>query len=141
MFLNTFRGVVAFLKDTQMWFLQQRGLWALIMVAISMTRTSGQSVFNFVLRVFGTAGAMVASYVIWYIVDVKTPGKFLWARHRVSSSLIVVRCHCLSMALDFLRLLCRIEVPQVRCSRDFVSSHCDTYRWIRTTGESSGSGR
>jgi hypothetical protein len=34
-------------------------------------------VFNFLLRILGTAAAMVASYVIWYIVDGKTGGKYL----------------------------------------------------------------
>jgi uncharacterized membrane protein YccC len=70
-------GIVAYLKNSQFFFLQQRGLWALIMIAISMSRTSGQSVFNFLLRILGTAAAMVASYVIWYIVDGKTGGKYL----------------------------------------------------------------
>lgn len=50
------------------------------MVAISMSRTAGQSTMNFVLRVGGTAVAMVGSYIIWYIVDGRTPGVivFLW---------------------------------------------------------------
>jgi hypothetical protein len=134
--LNIIRAIVAYLKDTQTFFLRQRVLWAIIMVAISMTRTSGQSVFNFVLRIFGTAAAMVGTYVIWYIVDGKTPGKFSWARLQVGSLLIVARCHCLSMVLDVLRLLRRIKVPQIRCSRDFVSGYRDTYRWVRATGES-----
>ena len=73
-------GIVCYLHDTQVFFLEQRGLWSLVMIAISMSRTSGQSVFNFVLRVFGTACAMVGAYVLWYIVDGKTPGVivFLW---------------------------------------------------------------
>lgn len=137
---NTFSAIVAYLRDTQSWFLRQRGLWSLIMVAISMTRTSGQSVFNFVLRIFGTAAAMVGSYVIWYIVDGKTPGKYSSARLQVRSLLIVPRCHRLSVVLDLLCLLCRIEVPQIRCSGDIVSCHCDTYRWVRATGSSYWSG-
>ena len=50
------------------------------MVAISMTRTSGQSIFNFVLRTLGSAIAMIGSYIIWYIVDGNTAGAivFLW---------------------------------------------------------------
>ena len=68
-------GVVAYLKDSQIFFLEQRGLWSLVMIAISMTRTSGQSVFNFTLRILGTTAAMVASYGIWYIVDGKAGGK------------------------------------------------------------------
>ena len=73
-------GILCYLERTQAFFLKQRLLWAMIMVAMSMNRTSGQSVFNFVLRVFGTAVAMVGAYVVWYIVDGKTPGVivFLW---------------------------------------------------------------
>jgi hypothetical protein len=39
-------AIVCFLQDTQIFFLQNRLLWAMIMVAISMTRTAGQSIFN-----------------------------------------------------------------------------------------------
>lgn len=42
------------------------------MVAISMTRTAGQSLFNFVLRVVGTAIAMIGAYIVYYIVDGKS---------------------------------------------------------------------
>ena len=62
-------AIVAYLHDTQNFFTQQRLVWALIMVAFSMARTSGQSVFNFVLRVFGTFVAMVAAYVVWYVSE------------------------------------------------------------------------
>lgn len=50
------------------------------MVAISMTRTAGQSLFNFALRIIGTVIAMIGSYIVWYIVDGKVPGVivFLW---------------------------------------------------------------
>ncbi|KAA8567924.1 hypothetical protein EYC84_008363 [Monilinia fructicola] len=54
--------------------LEQRLVWALIIIAIGMTMTSGQSIFGFLARVIGTALAMVSSLVIWYIVDQKTPG-------------------------------------------------------------------
>jgi len=47
-----------------------------------MMRLAGQSTFNFVLRVFGTAVAMVGAYIIWYIVDGHTAGVlvflFIW---------------------------------------------------------------
>ena len=73
-------GIVCYLEQSQTFFLQNRLLWAMIMVAISMTRTAGQSIFNFVLRVGGTAVAMVGSYIIWYIVVGHVPGVlvFLW---------------------------------------------------------------
>jgi Flp pilus assembly protein protease CpaA len=54
-------AIIAFLKNTQTFFVEQRLVWAMIMVAISMTPTAGQSVFQFMLRIGGTAIAMVSS--------------------------------------------------------------------------------
>ncbi|KAK5111110.1 hypothetical protein LTR62_005309 [Meristemomyces frigidus] len=74
-------AIICYLEATQNFFLKQRLLWAMIMVAISMSRTAGQSTFNFALRVLGTAIAMTGSYIIWYIVDGQPAGVivFLWA--------------------------------------------------------------
>ncbi|KAK0247699.1 hypothetical protein LTS09_017183 [Friedmanniomyces endolithicus] len=73
-------AVTCYLEASQAWFLRQRLLWAMIMVAISMSRTAGQSTFNFSLRIFGTLVAMLGSYIIWYIVDGHAAGAivFLW---------------------------------------------------------------
>lgn len=62
-------GILAYLRQTQAFFLKQRLLWALIMLAISMTNHAGQSLFNFTLRILGTVIAMAASLVIWYMCD------------------------------------------------------------------------
>ena len=48
-------GMVAFLRDTQAFFIQQRLVWAMIMVAIGMTVTAGAGVFGFVGRIAGTS--------------------------------------------------------------------------------------
>ncbi|KXT19011.1 hypothetical protein AC579_8733 [Pseudocercospora musae] len=73
-------AIICYLRDSQTWFLRNRILWAMIMVPISMTRTAGQSTQSFILRILGTLLAMITSYVIFYIVDKKTPGVivFLW---------------------------------------------------------------
>ncbi|CAN9248166.1 unnamed protein product [Alternaria alternata] len=73
-------AIVAFLRPTQQFFVEQRLVWALIMVAISMTPTAGQSIFQFILRIAGTAAAMIIAWLIWYIPGQKTPGilVFLW---------------------------------------------------------------
>jgi hypothetical protein len=73
-------AIVAFLRPTQTFFVEQRLVWALIMVAISMTPTAGQSIFQFILRISGTAVAMVVAWLIWYIPGQRTPGilVFLW---------------------------------------------------------------
>ncbi|KAJ5082259.1 hypothetical protein N7532_011302 [Penicillium argentinense] len=67
-------AIIAYLHDTQTFFTKQRLVWAMIMVNLSMSPTSGQSIFSFVLRIAGTTIAMVASLLIWYIPDQKTPG-------------------------------------------------------------------
>jgi hypothetical protein len=67
-------AIVAYLRDTQGFFVQQRLVWAMIMVAISMTPTAGQSVFTFILRIIGTVAAMLVSWLVWYIPGQKTPG-------------------------------------------------------------------
>ncbi|KAJ5213279.1 hypothetical protein N7449_000448 [Penicillium cf. viridicatum] len=67
-------AVIGFLRDTQTFFTAQRLVWALIMINLSMSPTSGQSIFSFVLRILGTFLAMVASLLIWYIPGKQTPG-------------------------------------------------------------------
>ena len=47
-------GIIAFLGDTRPFFLEQRLVWALIMVAIGMTITAGSGVFGFLGRITGT---------------------------------------------------------------------------------------
>ena len=73
-------GIVAFLESTQNFFIEQRLVWAMIIIAIGMTITAGQSVFGIFTRTCGTALSMVFSIIIWYIVDAKTPGviAILW---------------------------------------------------------------
>ncbi|KAK0623816.1 hypothetical protein B0T14DRAFT_536590 [Immersiella caudata] len=73
-------GIVAFLENTQHFFMEQRLLWALIIITIGMTMTSGQSFFGFIMRVGGTVFAMATSLVIWYIVNEHRAGVivFLW---------------------------------------------------------------
>ncbi|KAK8061115.1 hypothetical protein PG997_015336 [Apiospora hydei] len=67
-------GIVNFLESTQQFFQEQRGVWAMIIIAIGMTQTSGQSIQGFFLRVGGTVMSMILALVNWYIVDQKTPG-------------------------------------------------------------------
>lgn len=64
-------GIIGFLSETRPFFLQQRGMWALIMVAISMDPFAGQGVFGFAARIFGTTVAMVVSIVLFYMCDHK----------------------------------------------------------------------
>lgn len=67
-------AVIAFLHNTQTFYVTQRLFWAQIMVTISMSPSAGQSVFSFALRISGTFAAMCTSFLIWYIVDGHTAG-------------------------------------------------------------------
>ncbi|RDL39937.1 Uncharacterized protein BP5553_04277 [Venustampulla echinocandica] len=67
-------GIVAYLKDTALFFVKNRLVWAMIIIAIGMTPSAGRSMFGLMGRMVGTALSMVISIVIWYIVDKKTPG-------------------------------------------------------------------
>ncbi|KAF2138664.1 uncharacterized protein K452DRAFT_233796 [Aplosporella prunicola CBS 121167] len=73
-------GIIDFLEHTQTFFVRQRLLWAMIMIAMSMSPTAGQSIFSFTLRIIGTTLAMCTSFIVWYIVDEHTPGVivFFW---------------------------------------------------------------
>lgn len=73
-------AIVAYLRDTAKFFVEQRLVWAMIMVAISMNPTAGQSAFSFLLRIVGTTIAMILAFLVWYIPDGKTAGVlvFLW---------------------------------------------------------------
>lgn len=67
-------AIVAYLRDTQSFFTTERLFWAQIMISISMSPSAGQSLRNFMLRIFGTFAAMLLSWVAYYIVDGKTAG-------------------------------------------------------------------
>lgn len=71
-------GILAFLHQTQEFFIHQRCVWAMIVIVIGMSPTSGQSLFGFVSRILVTAVAVVLSLIAWYIVDGKTPGVIIF---------------------------------------------------------------
>lgn len=71
-------AVIAFLHDTQEFFIKQRLFWAIIMVNLSMSPTSGQSIFGFVLRIIGTVIGMVISLLAWYIPGMHTAGTIVF---------------------------------------------------------------
>ena len=72
--------IISFLRASQDFYFEQRFLWALFAILLSMGRTAGSSTFMLLCRVLGTVVSMTVSYVIWYMVDGKTAGVlvFLW---------------------------------------------------------------
>lgn len=67
-------ALVGYLRNTQEWYIQQRAIWAAIMVSISSSQTAGSGMYGQFVRVFGTVLAMIFSYICWYIVDGRTAG-------------------------------------------------------------------
>lgn len=47
-------SIIAYLEDTQAWFIEQRIVWATIMIVIGMAITAGDGVYGFIGRVGGT---------------------------------------------------------------------------------------
>jgi hypothetical protein len=62
-------AILAFLKNTHLFFIEQRVVWASVSIAISMSLTSGNSVFGLFGRVMGSVLAMVFTIINYYIVD------------------------------------------------------------------------
>ena len=60
-------AIVAYLEQTQRFFFEERVVWALIMIAIGMTMTTGSGTFGLLARVIGTIVATACSLLIWYI--------------------------------------------------------------------------
>ncbi|KUJ22759.1 uncharacterized protein LY89DRAFT_637035 [Mollisia scopiformis] len=66
--------ILAFLRQTHGFFIEQRGVWCCVMVVIGMSPTSGSAVFSLLGNLTFTLFGMVGAYINWYIVDQKTAG-------------------------------------------------------------------
>ncbi|KIW86343.1 hypothetical protein Z517_01739 [Fonsecaea pedrosoi CBS 271.37] len=64
-------AIIGYIRQTHSFYLAQRGIWAVIMVAISMGAHAGAGVQGFLLRILGTAISMVISITVWYMGDQK----------------------------------------------------------------------
>jgi hypothetical protein len=62
-------AILAFLKNSHIFFINQRVIWASVSIAISMSPTSGFSVFGLFGRVMGSVLAMVFTLINYYMVD------------------------------------------------------------------------
>jgi hypothetical protein len=112
-------AIINYLHDTQQFFQKQRLLWSMIMIAISMSRLAGQSTFNFVLRVVGTAIVSLQARPIGRkcCADFSLPGNGCFLHHLVHRSRQRCRRHRVSLDLDAHRVLRSTQVPQIRGSR------------------------
>lgn len=67
-------GILAFLHQTQDFFVRQRCIWAMIVIVIGMSPTSGQTLLGFVTRIAATVVSLALSLMVWYIPDQQTAG-------------------------------------------------------------------
>ncbi|KAL2849861.1 hypothetical protein BJY01DRAFT_262124 [Aspergillus pseudoustus] len=67
-------GILAYLHQTQDFFIRQRCIWAMIVIVIGMSPTSGQTLLGFVTRIVATVVSLALSLMVWYIPDQKTAG-------------------------------------------------------------------
>lgn len=67
-------GIVALLQDTQAFFIRERGVWAMVVIVLGMSPTSGQALFGFFSRLLATIAAISLGFVSWYIVVGHTAG-------------------------------------------------------------------
>jgi hypothetical protein len=67
-------GIMAYLKNSHAFFIKQRVVWALVMIAIGMNPTAGSAVFNMLGNTTCTLFGMTGAYINWYMVDGKTAG-------------------------------------------------------------------
>ncbi|KAL4861310.1 hypothetical protein BDV12DRAFT_180454 [Aspergillus spectabilis] len=67
-------GILAYLHQTQDFFIRQRCIWAMIVIVIGMSPTSGQTLLGFLTRIAATVVSLALSLMVWYVPDQKTAG-------------------------------------------------------------------
>lgn len=67
-------AILAYLRQTQVFFGAQRLIWAMIVIVIGMKPESGASIFGYFARIAGTVVAVILSLIVWYVVDGHTAG-------------------------------------------------------------------
>ncbi|KAL9611890.1 MAG: hypothetical protein Q9167_003504 [Letrouitia subvulpina] len=71
-------AILAYLRQTQVFFNAQRLIWAMIVIVIGMKPESGASIFGYFARIAGTIVAVVLSLIVWYIVNGNTAGVLIF---------------------------------------------------------------
>lgn len=67
-------AILAYLRDTRVFFVKQRVVWCLVMISIGMSPTTGTTIFNLFGNLAFTLVGMIGAFINWYIVDQKTAG-------------------------------------------------------------------
>ncbi|PVH88337.1 hypothetical protein DL98DRAFT_478193 [Cadophora sp. DSE1049] len=67
-------AVMCYVRQTHKFFVRQRVVWCLVMIAIGMNPSSGSAIFTLLGNLVVTFVGMIGAYINWYIVDQKTAG-------------------------------------------------------------------
>lgn len=67
-------AIMAFLRQTQEFYFKQRITWAVIVLVIGMSPTSGTQLFGLMGRIVGTTLSTGLTFAVWYIVAERTAG-------------------------------------------------------------------
>ncbi|KAJ9633491.1 hypothetical protein H2204_006874 [Knufia peltigerae] len=62
-------GIVAYLRSSRKFYVEQRCLWAIVMTAFAMINSTGHTTFSFAMRILASFIGTAGSYCIWYIAD------------------------------------------------------------------------
>lgn len=71
-------GIMAYLKNSHAFYIRERLVWGMVMIAIGMNPTSGFAVFTLLGNLTATLVGMVCAIINWYIVDQKTVGVIIF---------------------------------------------------------------
>ncbi|PGH20375.1 hypothetical protein AJ80_03643 [Polytolypa hystricis UAMH7299] len=125
-------AILAFLDQTQEFFIRQRGVWAMIVIVIGMSPTSGQSLFGFVARILSTVLAVALSLIAWYIVAGRMPGVivFLFLANTVLFYIYVKKPRYFGpsvIAIITLNVIIGYELQVYKLGRVTAESHGQPY--------------
>jgi hypothetical protein len=132
-------GILAYLHQTQDFFIRQRCIWAMIVIVIGMSPTSGQTLLGFVTRIAATVVSLALSLMVWYIPDQKTAGVivFLYLANvfEVSTDPIL-GCYKGERVLTGIVLFLHHKTTTLR-ALGYCHRYTERHRRIRTTGTAS----
>lgn len=122
-------AIIAFLESTQVFFVEQRLVWAMIIIAISLMISAGQTMFGFFTRAVGTAVAMVNSFII-----VSAMHAMIIPR---ADNVTVVHCrsegprgHRYALVLHFHRILLFSQISEISPHVHDMYRHTSPHYWI-----------
>ena len=133
-------AILAFLKQTQLFFVEQRVVWAMIMIAIGMTVTAGSGVFGFLARVVRD----VLSLALPSVTDLLLGGHFYSHVHELYHMVCCRRSWrassgiCLTLCGNLPRVVLLAKIPSLyTCCHDY-DGHSGFNLGLRTPSEKIG---